>query len=843
MRATRVLFLILSLVLISSPGSRVLGAPAEATGYNENTTVIEVPGPEGGVDCANAPLFQQDDGTFENGYAWSNQGVVAPDYGAWAECYDNRFVCEGHFILTQTGGQAGQTMDVYVWDDDGTGNPGNVICAVTDVDPGPIALWPSLSAHKVALNCCTPGPHFIGWWGNWPGQTNAWFIASDENGLGLGCPRTNVAPGIGYPTGWQHPNVVPTFALCQDLGLREWALPDCPLPPCQYPPGGPDWFDSWAHFTVNLVDPPVSFEVWLEGPTHVERGDPVLKGDTFHIDTQITQLDLTGVSCLGPMVVRQSSTNPSHGAIWQQDPSIWYPADSFFDVFIEIDVNGMTLHNEDALHMETQINSIPPYDDEYQGLGPVQLFDEQGNLVATIKNEVHIVHPPRDCFFSNGTFLDTFLGQIFLDQNSTSDVRRDAPLYNPDTNTWDVPIEMVSMDLRAETGLGPITIRQSPDFPSLGLVQQPGFDEFPAPAQLDLFIEIEGAGLPFSPLINLDPIPLTAVVNGYPPSGSEFFSGQPVTLFDKETKIPVSQLILVSHVPKEPFDWRPPPPPGRDCFCSPALVTVDFFQGPTTIEVLGTTMVDRQAAQPLPDGRVTIETEMVQMELTGNSPDLGDVIVRLSPVQPSPGQITQQQRGPLFPAGANFDVFFEIEVVGVGTFHNSLTEPLPMGAIINEIPPTASFQSTAPVLLFDENEILVGLLLDVIHGPLVPYDWQCPIPPPCLPGASSVEEPDQLPAPGSAFFLHPVRPNPTHDQATITFDLAQTSRVSVKVFDVTGREVQTVIEGTLEGGQRHQFIWDGRNSDGRTVDRGVYFVKLRTGDGQELSRKVLLLAR
>jgi hypothetical protein len=215
------------------------------------------------------------------------------------------------------------------------------------------------------------------------------------------------------------------------------------------------------------------------------------------------------------------------------------------------------------------------------------------------------------------------------------------------------------------------------------------------------------------------------------------------------------------------------------------------------------------------------------------------VIVRLSAVQPSPGQIEQLQRGPLFPADAHFDVFFDIEVVGVGVFHND--DPLGMDAIINDIPPTEAFVSAGPVPLFDESGNFVGELLDVVHGPLVPYDWQCPLPPPCLPGASSVEEPD-LPQPGSALFLHAVRPNPTHDQATITFDLPQASRVSIKVFDVTGREVRTVIEGTLEGGKRHEFIWDGRNSDGRAVDRGVYFVKLRT-DGQELSRKVLLLQR
>ena len=36
---------------------------------------------------------------------------------------------------------------------------------------------------------------------NLAGQQNGWFIAGDEDGPGGGCPRTKIAPGIGWPTG------------------------------------------------------------------------------------------------------------------------------------------------------------------------------------------------------------------------------------------------------------------------------------------------------------------------------------------------------------------------------------------------------------------------------------------------------------------------------------------------------------------------------------------------------------------------------------------------------------------------------------------------------------------
>ena len=223
MKKLAAIFAVLALV-----GATVVASAADnaaQTGFSRNTTVIEGPSPD--QDCGAAILAVQDDGSFENGYAWQAGGSVPPDYGAWAECYSNAFVCSIEYYFTQIGYQAGQTIDAYVWADAG-GNPGTVLCVLTGVAVSPVAFWPSASIHSSgAINCCPNGSHFVGFWGNWPGQTAGWFICSDEDGFGLGCPRMNVAPGIGYPTGWNHPLVVPTFSGCQDLFIHEWYLTEC----------------------------------------------------------------------------------------------------------------------------------------------------------------------------------------------------------------------------------------------------------------------------------------------------------------------------------------------------------------------------------------------------------------------------------------------------------------------------------------------------------------------------------------------------------------------------------------------------------------------------------------
>jgi hypothetical protein len=236
MMAARVFLLacFVSLSIAPSNGDEL----SEALGFRTDTVVL--PNTGEGDFCPGTVLQQHDDDSFENGYAWRFAGVVPPDYGSWAECYESDFVCGVEFLLTQTGYYVGQTMDVYVWEWDDDGNPppgpdpGNVICMLTGVAPGPIAMWPEISVHDIRVCCPTGGAHFVGYWPNWPGAPAAWYVASDENGPGGGCPRMKIAPGIGYPTGWSELDIMPTFEDCKALGIREYAgLGDCQATPTE----------------------------------------------------------------------------------------------------------------------------------------------------------------------------------------------------------------------------------------------------------------------------------------------------------------------------------------------------------------------------------------------------------------------------------------------------------------------------------------------------------------------------------------------------------------------------------------------------------------------------------
>jgi hypothetical protein len=79
------------------------------------------------------------------------------------------------------------------------------------------------------------------------------------------------------------------------------------------------------------------------------------------------------------------------------------------------------------------------------------------------------------------------------------------------------------------------------------------------------------------------------------------------------------------------------------------------------------------------------------------------------------------------------------------------------------------------------------------------------------------------------FALGPVSPNPFRDAAMISYSAPQAARVSIDIYDVHGRLVQTVYNGQVEAGTHH-VTWDGRDSAGSKVARGVYFCRMNAGE-------------
>jgi hypothetical protein len=89
------------------------------------------------------------------------------------------------------------------------------------------------------------------------------------------------------------------------------------------------------------------------------------------------------------------------------------------------------------------------------------------------------------------------------------------------------------------------------------------------------------------------------------------------------------------------------------------------------------------------------------------------------------------------------------------------------------------------------------------------------------------------------FVLGPVSPNPFTEAAVISFSAPRATGVSIDVYDVNGRLVQTVLSGQVEAGT-HQVSWDGRDSSGSKVARGVYFCRMNAGEFSATEKMVML---
>jgi uncharacterized repeat protein (TIGR01451 family) len=84
------------------------------------------------------------------------------------------------------------------------------------------------------------------------------------------------------------------------------------------------------------------------------------------------------------------------------------------------------------------------------------------------------------------------------------------------------------------------------------------------------------------------------------------------------------------------------------------------------------------------------------------------------------------------------------------------------------------------------------------------------------------------------FYLSQNYPNPFNPATTIEFGVPEFSRVTVVIYDILGRRVQTLIDKEMEPG-RYKQIWNGSS-----VASGVYFVRMQANKFSEVKRIMLI---
>ena len=97
--------------------------------------------------------------------------------------------------------------------------------------------------------------------------------------------------------------------------------------------------------------------------------------------------------------------------------------------------------------------------------------------------------------------------------------------------------------------------------------------------------------------------------------------------------------------------------------------------------------------------------------------------------------------------------------------------------------------------------------------------------------------PEQLP---SRTALIGNYPNPFNPSTLILYEIESDSDVQLRIFDVAGRVVRTLDNGSIKSAGRNEARWDGLDNYGKSVSAGIYFYRLEVGAFSETKRMTLV---
>ncbi|WP_340114272.1 T9SS type A sorting domain-containing protein [Maribellus mangrovi] len=84
-----------------------------------------------------------------------------------------------------------------------------------------------------------------------------------------------------------------------------------------------------------------------------------------------------------------------------------------------------------------------------------------------------------------------------------------------------------------------------------------------------------------------------------------------------------------------------------------------------------------------------------------------------------------------------------------------------------------------------------------------------------------------------------IYPNPFNTTTTIEFQIPERSNVCVKIYNIQGREIRTLINKKLQEGV-YKIPWNGLDYAGKAVSAGMYFIRMKSDDHVKTGKSLLL---
>ncbi len=91
----------------------------------------------------------------------------------------------------------------------------------------------------------------------------------------------------------------------------------------------------------------------------------------------------------------------------------------------------------------------------------------------------------------------------------------------------------------------------------------------------------------------------------------------------------------------------------------------------------------------------------------------------------------------------------------------------------------------------------------------------------------------------SDFALYQNYPNPFNPETTIGYELVESNRVTLTIYNLLGQRVRTLVDEWQAAGN-YRVVWDGSNDDNRRLASSLYIYELRAGSNMTRRKMILL---
>jgi len=82
-------------------------------------------------------------------------------------------------------------------------------------------------------------------------------------------------------------------------------------------------------------------------------------------------------------------------------------------------------------------------------------------------------------------------------------------------------------------------------------------------------------------------------------------------------------------------------------------------------------------------------------------------------------------------------------------------------------------------------------------------------------------------------------PNPFNPSTKIDFSVPRSSIVTIKIYDITGKEIKSLVSQKMSPG-KYTVDWNGTDNNGLQIATGVYFYRL-VASGNVIVKKMVLI--